>query len=285
MRHLSLPMEQRRVSTSSTPAPRRHRRAARTCVRRHKDGRLIDVSVSVAPMYDEAGRLVGISSDHQRHRRAQGARAAHRVPDARAVAPLQEPAGGGAGDRRPDGAPQPQRRGVPDALLAAHLPPWRAARICWWRATGQARAWPTWCARSWRRSPRDSSSRIEVKGPRLELKPDAVHSITLALHELATNAAKYGALSVPDGRVAIDWDVGALTTADARFRMSWRESDGPPVAPPVSKGFGHVVIAEMVGELAARPRHARLRAARACCGPSTRRDRACWSRREMRYRP
>ena len=43
--------------------------------------------------------------------------------------------------------------------------------------------------------------------PELDLRPDAVHSLTLALHELATNAAKYGALSVPDGRVAVDWQV------------------------------------------------------------------------------
>ena len=45
-----------------------------------------------------------------------------------------------------------------------------------------------------------------MSGPDLQLKPDVVHSLTLALHELATNAAKYGALSVPDGRVAIGWD-------------------------------------------------------------------------------
>ena len=49
-------------------------------------------------------------------------------------------------------------------------------------------------------------------GPDLELKPDAVHSLTLALHELATNAAKYGALSVPDGRVAVNWEVAGRET-------------------------------------------------------------------------
>jgi two-component sensor histidine kinase len=87
----------------------------------------------------------------------------------------------------------------------------------------------------------EMSSRIDVAGPSLELKPNAVHSITLALHELATNAAKYGALSVPDGRVAIDWEA-----AGERFRMSWRERGGPPVTPPAKKGFGHVVISEMV---------------------------------------
>ena len=108
----------------------------------------------------QAGRHL---RDHQRHRRAQGARAAHRVPDARGLAPLQEPARRGAGDRRTDGAAQPQRRGVPGRASPSASPPWPAARTCWSAATGRARPWPTWCARSWRRSrrtrPRASRSR------------------------------------------------------------------------------------------------------------------------------
>jgi two-component sensor histidine kinase len=92
-----------------------------------------------------------------------------------------------------------------------------------------------------------ASSRVEVSGPRLELKPNAVHSLTLALHELATNAAKYGALSVPEGCVVIGWEVSGPETAEGRFRMTWREKGGPPVSQPARKGFGHVVISEMVG--------------------------------------
>src|SRR5262249_8115664 len=89
-----------------------------------------------------------------------------------------------------------------------------------------------------------ASSRIEVAGPRLELAPNAVHSLTLALHELATNAAKYGALSVSDGRLAITWGLSAADTAETRFRMCWRERNGPRVSSPTRKGFGHVVISE-----------------------------------------
>ena len=93
----------------------------------------------------------------------------------------------------------------------------------------------------------ETGSRIAIAGPELELKPDAVHSLTLALNELATNAAKYGALSVPEGRVAIAWQLrGGAGTATPRFHMSWRESNGPPVTPPARKGFGHVVISQMV---------------------------------------
>ena len=93
----------------------------------------------------------------------------------------------------------------------------------------------------------DVSERIEMSGPELDLRPDAVHSITLALHELATNAAKYGALSVPDGRVAVSWQLANADADGPRFRMSWRERSGPPVSAPDRKGFGHVVIADMVG--------------------------------------
>ena len=93
----------------------------------------------------------------------------------------------------------------------------------------------------------EACSRIDIAGPDLDLKADAVHSLTLALNELATNAAKYGALSVPEGRVAIAWELrDAAATASPRFHMSWRESNGPRVTPPARKGFGHVVISQMV---------------------------------------
>ncbi|HEY5832066.1 MAG TPA: sensor histidine kinase, partial [Hyphomicrobiaceae bacterium] len=92
----------------------------------------------------------------------------------------------------------------------------------------------------------EASSRISASGPDIEIKPEAVQGITLALHELATNAAKYGALSVPQGRVAIAWEVRRAASGEARFRMSWRETGGPPVTPPERKGFGHTVISQMV---------------------------------------
>jgi two-component sensor histidine kinase len=90
------------------------------------------------------------------------------------------------------------------------------------------------------------AERVDISGPALELRPDLVHSITLAVHELATNAAKYGALSVPEGRVAIAWTLDGTRGSGRRFQMSWRETGGPPVSPPTRKGFGHVVISEIV---------------------------------------
>jgi PAS domain S-box-containing protein len=84
-------------------------------------------------------------------------------------------------------------------------------------------------------------SRVTLAGPAIELPPKAAVAMTLALHELATNATKYGALSVPEGRVAIVWQVEERD--DARWlTLDWRESDGPPVTPPARRGFGTRMI-------------------------------------------
>jgi two-component sensor histidine kinase len=66
----------------------------------------------------------------------------------------------------------------------------------------------------------------------------------MALHELATNASKYGALSTDDGRVRIEWE-GDGSVQDALFRMSWTERGGPQVEEPVQKGFGSRLIVEV----------------------------------------
>lgn len=85
--------------------------------------------------------------------------------------------------------------------------------------------------------------RILLDGVDLVLKPEAAQNVGIALHELSTNAAKYGALSTPVGTVRIGW-----TLEDDRFRMQWREQDGPPVVPPTRKGFGHVVMERITGQ-------------------------------------
>lgn len=83
-------------------------------------------------------------------------------------------------------------------------------------------------------------SRVKMDGPPLTLKPEAAEALGLALHELATNALKYGALSVPEGFVSIQWRQEAR-----RFFMSWDEYGGPAVTAPSAKGFGSVVIEQM----------------------------------------
>lgn len=93
---------------------------------------------------------------------------------------------------------------------------------------------------------RAQAHRIQINGPRLDLGSKAALALTLALHELGTNAAKYGALSNDAGTVAIDWSVTG-GAADAGFHLTWKETGGPPVSEPEHKGFGSRMIAERFG--------------------------------------
>jgi len=86
---------------------------------------------------------------------------------------------------------------------------------------------------------------LEMQGPDVELNTEAVHTFSLVLHELATNAAKFGALTKPEGKIVVNWQLDTVKSNSGRFRMSWRELGGPAVAPPKQTGFGHDVIAEM----------------------------------------
>ena len=85
-----------------------------------------------------------------------------------------------------------------------------------------------------------AGERFEVRGPHLRLSPSMALALAMALHELATNASKYGALSVPRGRVSIRW---TLTSGDSpKLALQWREHHGPSVLPPTRRGFGTRLI-------------------------------------------
>jgi two-component sensor histidine kinase len=83
-------------------------------------------------------------------------------------------------------------------------------------------------------------SRIVVHGTKLRLNPASAQAIGLAIHELATNAGKYGALSTDKGHVDIGWEA-----SDGTFTMTWAEREGPPVFAPERRGFGSTVIEAM----------------------------------------
>lgn len=92
------------------------------------------------------------------------------------------------------------------------------------------------------------SSRLDIDGPPVRLNSSLAVSISMALHELATNAVKYGALSVSEGRVTIGW-TDAHDSEGRRFlTLLWRERDGPPVSPPVRQGFGARLLSRVFGE-------------------------------------
>ena len=86
--------------------------------------------------------------------------------------------------------------------------------------------------------------RIRFGGPAIQLRPAAAQALGMALHELATNAGKYGSLSGGEGHVTIRWQV-AGEDGEARFQMEWRETGGPPVATPAASGFGSKLISHM----------------------------------------
>jgi two-component sensor histidine kinase len=79
--------------------------------------------------------------------------------------------------------------------------------------------------------------RCRAEGPSLKITPQTAVTLALALHELATNASKYGALSVENGKIDVTW-----SDEDGRFDMVWQESGGPAVHPPTSDGFGMRLI-------------------------------------------
>lgn len=83
-------------------------------------------------------------------------------------------------------------------------------------------------------------SRITLEGPPLRISAAAAQAIGMAIHELATNAGKYGSLSTDDGKVAIEWKI-----AGQELSLQWCERDGPPVRPSQRRGFGHTVIETM----------------------------------------
>ena len=84
--------------------------------------------------------------------------------------------------------------------------------------------------------------RARVSGPKLVLDPKAAQSMAMALHELTTNAAKYGALSTPHGQVTAQWSI----RPDGRFVFRWAEAGGPPTRSPRRRGFGTSVIVGMI---------------------------------------
>ena len=90
--------------------------------------------------------------------------------------------------------------------------------------------------------------RTTIEGPKVMLDPKHAQNISLALHELATNAAKYGAFSVERGKVAISWSVANKGKYNA-LTFRWRESEGPPVVAPKHRGFGTTLLKAIGAEI------------------------------------
>ncbi|MBB3393778.1 MULTISPECIES: PAS domain S-box protein [unclassified Rhizobium] len=216
--------------------------------RRRKDGRLVDVLLSVSPIFDAYGRIVGaskIAHDISARKEAERLQSVlvgelnHRVKNVLATVM--------AIARQTLGREKANRAGV-DAFEA--------------RLALMSRAHDLLTHGNWEQAELETvvrqslspyqQDRFSISGPSIQLAPRAVVSISLALHELATNALKYGALSTPEGRVSIEWSFER--NEHARLRLQWRETGGPTVTAPSRKGFGSRLIesllaAELKGEV------------------------------------
>ncbi|MGV1757133.1 PAS domain S-box protein [Rhizobium sp. A22-96] len=208
--------------------------------RRHSDGKLVDVLLSVSPIYDTYGRIVGAS------------KIAHDISAKKEAEHLQNVLAGELNHRVKNVlatvmAISRQTLGRDDVDKAS-VETFDA------RLASMARAHDLLIHGKWEEAdlmavinqalspyPRE---RFEISGPAIKLAPRTVVSISLALHELATNAAKYGALSVPDGHVAIIWSSEAGDTD--RLKLRWQETGGPTVKPPTRKGFGSRLIENLL---------------------------------------
>ncbi len=207
--------------------------------RRRKDGRLVDVLLSVSPIYDSAGRIVGaskIAHDISAKKEAERLQAVligelhHRVKNVFAtVIAIARQTLAKATDTQDAVAAYEARL---SAMAHAHdllaEGDWQSADLT--AVVEQAVApYPP--------------ERFEVSGPSVLLPQKAVATLSLALHELGTNAAKYGALSVPTGRVSIIWTYDPKTAA---LSLRWQEKGGPTVAQPTRKGFGSRLVERLL---------------------------------------
>jgi two-component sensor histidine kinase len=96
----------------------------------------------------------------------------------------------------------------------------------------------------------ETEARVRIDGPSIMLEPNTAQTVAISLHELATNAAKYGSLSTPHGRVEIVW----CRKADGRLSLRWIEAGGPTVTPPTHRGFGtrimeNIIAGQLKGEV------------------------------------
>jgi PAS domain S-box-containing protein len=116
-------------------------------------------------------------------------------------------------------------------------------------------------------------TRVILTGPDLDVPPNLTLAVGMALHELTTNAAKYGALSSPQGRVHITWSLPAADSGESKIWFEWMEQGGPPVAVPDHKGFGTTLLERVLSrqlggevEVAFAPEGLRVRVEAALVG-------------------
>ncbi|WP_258045526.1 sensor histidine kinase [Mesorhizobium sp. NBSH29] len=96
-------------------------------------------------------------------------------------------------------------------------------------------------------APYDDGRRVELVGPETAVSDDVAMALAMAIHELTTNAAKYGSLSAVNGSLQITWNVTKDEDGSRHLTLRWRERGGPPVRQPTRRGFGSILLGRMLG--------------------------------------
>jgi two-component system CheB/CheR fusion protein len=212
-------------------------------VRRRKDGSLVEISLTVSPIRDEAGRIVGASKIArditarkrvEERQRTLTAELSHRVKNLFAV--VQVLAERSASNVTSAVECIEAFRGRLHALNAAH----NALIAGNWNWAGLAAL-----VRTALEPYLGADDRIRLDVQDLRLDPDFALTLALGLNELATNAAKYGALASPAGRVTLTARIEAEAGGD-EFRLIWQEDGGPGVQPPAVAGFGTSMLSQAI---------------------------------------
>ncbi len=214
-------------------------------VRLHKDGEPVDVAVTVSPIRDASGAVIGVSKivrditerkRHEEHAELLMREVNHRAKNMLAVVQsvARHTASTKPGDFIARFSDRIQALSTSQDLLVQNE--WKGVDIAALVQSQLAHFQDL------------IGTRIELKGPPVLISASAAQTIGIALHELATNAGKYGALSNADGRLEIGWSLERAGGNEEAFVLYWREAGGPPVKPPGRRGFGSTVIQRMATE-------------------------------------
>jgi PAS domain S-box-containing protein len=216
-------------------------------VRQRKHGSLVEISVTISAVKDATGKIIGASkiardiSDRKRSEEALRFLAQEVDHRSKNLLTLVQAAVHFSQADTPD-AIKAAIEGRIQALSRVHellaQSRWAGANL---RSLITEELSP-YCAQG--------TARAEVDGPDLILKPNLAQLIAMALHELTTNAVKYGALSVSTGRVRVKWS----QAADGKLVLRWTETNGPPVKPPTRQGFGTRVLDRAIHQLKGKMR-------------------------------
>jgi PAS domain S-box-containing protein len=213
-------------------------------MRRRKDGTMVSISLTVSPITDGLGRIVGASKiardiTEQKRREEQinllAREADHRTKNLLALAQATVHLTNGETAAELKTAIEGRLRALANAHTLLAQSRWAGADL---RNLALEELSP-YCAED------DDGSRVRIEGPSLMLEQQPAQAVALALHELTTNAVKYGALSIPSGRIAVSW----RRHAGNRLSVHWVETGGPQVTPPTRKGFGTRVMTRICEQL------------------------------------